>query len=160
MAYNGKYGKPSGGNIYLRLAFVLMCLVIVSVYMMGGLLAKYTVTGSGEDQARVAKFDVKITGAPENMEVTAGQDPDTGVYQITVQNDSEVAVSYEISTDADAALSCTLSSNSGQLAVGDSATHSLTTAVADWAAVTKDMTGESDSATYTVTVTVKVTQID
>lgn len=180
MENKAKYAKPSTGDTMMRIAFLLICLVILSAYMMGGLLAKYTASGSGEDSARVAKFDVKVTGAAEDVEIAAAQDTDTGLYQITVKNDSEVAVRYTIHVTiapgdenkdgqpdfASDDISCVIQrggavSNEGTLAVGAAeAVHTLTFTVVDWAAVTQFMTGTNDEVSFTFTVNVNVEQID
>ena len=184
MKYRTKYAKPSTGDGLMRIAFVLLCLVIFSVYMMGGLLAKYAASGSGEDSARVAKFDVKVTGTATDKEIVAVDVTDAnanpGTYQITVKNDSEVAVSYIISVTitpedrngdgtpdfASDDISCVIQrggavSNEGTLAVGAAeAVHTLTFTVVDWAAVTQFMTGTNDEVSFTFTVNVNVEQID
>lgn len=102
MANNGKYAKPSASltPVLLRVAFVLLCLLMVSMYLMGGLLAKYTANGSGDDSARVAKFDVDVTFSDGNgtiSDITADlKYGENGEYTITVVNKSEVAISYVI----------------------------------------------------------------
>lgn len=178
MENKAKYAKPSTGDTMMRIAFLLICLVILSAYMMGGLLAKYTASGSGEDSARVAKFDVKVTGAAEDVEIAAAQDTDTGLYQITVKNDSEVAVRYTIHVTVNPvekgghpafpadAIGCTIKrgdteTNSGSLAVGaEAALHTLTFTVVNWAEVTRYMEGGQDNVSFTFTVNVNVEQID
>ena len=175
MAFSAKYAKPSTGTVLMRVIFALLLLLIVSLYMVGGLLARYNATGSGEDDARVANFDVKVTGDAEDMVIEAAIDPDTGVYAITVENDSEVAVHYEISvsiTPTDglfpaSAISCTvkhgdLESDSGDLPAGPDATaiHTVIFSVNDWNAITQTMTGNQGEVSFAVTATVHVTQID
>ncbi len=41
-----------------RIAALLLCLTLISTYLLGGLYAKYITSATGEDSARVAKFDV------------------------------------------------------------------------------------------------------
>ncbi len=171
MAYQGKYTKPSSGNPVMRIAFLLLCLLIVSMYMTGGLLAKYHATGSGKDSARVAKFDVNVTGAGADLGIVCGVKPETDGYTLTVENDSEVAVRYTITVvivpdDGEfsaEAISCTVSDGAaGELPVGPDATktHMLTFKVVDWAEVTKNMTGKEGELSFSFTVTVDVAQID
>ena len=184
MKYRTKYAKPSTGDTMMRIAFLLLCLVIISVYMMGGLLAKYTANGSGEDSARVAKFDVKVTGTATDKEIVAVDVADAnanpGTYQITVKNDSEVAVRYTISVtitpedrNVDGTpdfesddIECVIKrgdteSNAGELAVGAAdAVHTLTFTVVDWAAITQFMTGPEGEVYFTFTVNVNIEQID
>lgn len=171
MAYQGKYTKPSSGNPVMRIAFLLLCLLIVSMYMTGGLLAKYHATGSGKDSARVANFDIKVTGTNEDMNVVCGETPETGSYTVTVENDSEVAVRYTITVEivpddgafSAGAISYTVTDGeTGELPVGpdETKTHTLTFEVADWAEVTKNMTGKEGELSFSFTVTVDVAQID
>ena len=80
-------------NIPMCLAAILLCLTLFSCHLCGGLYAKYSATGYGEDAARVAKFDVSEDGAyfSENIiidEVAPGSEE----REIIVTNNSEVAV--------------------------------------------------------------------
>ena len=84
-------------NIPIRIASVMLCLVLFSLYMTSGMFAKYTTGGNGKGNGRVAKFSVTATDAGESEYVfdQAKQQPD-GSYAVTVKNDSEVAVRYTI----------------------------------------------------------------
>lgn len=93
MQSNTKNRKPSG-NIMMRLAAVLFCLVMFSTYLMGGLYARYVTRGGGDDSARVAKFDVKGTGG--GLVTVRAEAAESGQYAITVTNLSEVDVSYDV----------------------------------------------------------------
>ena len=89
------------GGILLRVALVLLCLVLLSVYLMKGLYARYQTTGSGSDSARVAKFDVNVhfkEGGVLKDSVNAEMkyNQATGAYTIVVDNDSEVDIRYDI----------------------------------------------------------------
>lgn len=102
MAQQSEYRKPSGrppmrlGSLMIRIAAVLLCLVMISFHLMGSMFARYTTSGNGSDDARVAKFDVEITGtATENVKITYAV-TEGGVYTIEVENQSEVAVKYDI----------------------------------------------------------------
>lgn len=171
MAYQGKYTKPSGrppmqlGSLMIRIALILLCLVMVSIHLMSGMYARYTTKASGSDSARVAKFDVKITGDATDLEVSCTANDD-GSYKITVENHSEVAVSYTISVNKTgqgfdaSAVSADLDSNVGTLAVGGQAAHELTFTVNDWSAITATMDGESGEVPLNFTVTIDVVQVD
>ena len=80
---------PSGrrpirlGSLMMKAAAVLACLVLLSFHLMTGLYAKYSSTATGSDSARVAKFDVEYK-----------YDSDTRT--ITIINNSEVTVAYEV----------------------------------------------------------------
>lgn len=86
-------------NIPIRIASVMLCLVLFSLYMTSGMLAKYTTGGNGKIDSRVAKFNVTATDAGKSEYVfdQATVTPDGyGNYSVTVKNDSEVAVRYTI----------------------------------------------------------------
>lgn len=164
MAYQGRYEKPSGANVAMRAAFVLMCLVILSVYMMGGLLAKYSSTGTDSDDARVAKFAFTVQGAPAaDQIVCTAVDNGSSTYTVTIQNQSEVAVHYDLSlkftSGETAGVSYSFSPAAGDLAVGGNASSTLTFTV-DWDEFTVNKTGGSAEVTLNFSVTVNVTQID
>ena len=44
------------GSIMIRVAGLLFILIMISVYLLGGVLARYVTYGTGSDSARVAKF--------------------------------------------------------------------------------------------------------
>lgn len=176
MTYQGKYMKPSGrppmrlGSLMIRVALILLCLVMISIHLMSGMYARYTTNGTGSDDARVAKFDVDITGDPVDLVVSCTENPQTGTYKITVDNISEVAVRYTISVTTDiaagslyfdkSAVNAALDSNNGTLSVNDSGTHTLTFTVDDWSAITASMDGESNEVSLKFTVTIDVVQVD
>lgn len=90
-------------NPVLILAMVLLCLVMITTHMTAGLYARYTSSGSGEDSARVAKFEVTQSGTlTENMALSvkpgdeSDQKPGQEAGNIEVTNNSEVAVAYTI----------------------------------------------------------------
>ena len=164
MAYNGKYTKPSAGARLMRVAFVLLCLVILTVYLMGSLLARYHATGSGDDEARVAKFEVNLSGQMENDKIVCKAVPsDDGTYVVTIENKSEVAVHYdlkaEITSENVAGVTYRFDQDKGNLAPGATGTSNLTFTV-DWDEFTKEKTGSKATATLSFTVTADVTQID
>ena len=156
--------RPSGiglGGILMRVALACFCLVLLSVHLMGGLFAKYTSNGEGSDEARVAKFQVNVTGAPDAISIQCGEN-NSGIYTITIENVSEVAVHYDLSltmTGKTDGVTPVFSQDSGDLAVGASGSSTLTFTV-DWAAFTQEKTGASASETLDFTVTVNVVQVD
>ena len=82
--------------IVLRAAAVLLILVMLSTSMVAGRYARYTSSASGNDSARVAKFRVTESGDLKTtfiVKISPGKSVDK---IITVANDSEVAVEYEI----------------------------------------------------------------
>ena len=76
-----KYVRKPKMNIAMCVAGVLFCLTMVSTYMVSGLFARYSSTGTGSDSARVMKFG-KITieetgdfvGNTKNMMIIPGVD--------------------------------------------------------------------------------------
>lgn len=172
MAYNGKYLKPSfrkGQNpttLIVRTAMVLLCLVLVSTCWMGGLLAKYSTTGSGGDEARVAKFEVHTNGVKtEDISCTAEKNSD-GVYTITVNNASEVAVRYTLAVsmfgDAADGVAASFNADAGTLAPNAaSSEHTLTFSVVDWSKITDAVKNQSSGEfQLDFCVTVHIEQID
>lgn len=160
-----KRKNPSRVNIPMCAAGVLLCLTLFSVHLTSGLYAKYTATATGSDSARVAKFEVDVSG--QNLaDITCTQsDTDSSTYTITINNKSEVAVEYTLSVvynnTAPDGVSADFDgdSDSGQLAVGASAQRELTFTV-DWAEFTADNTGDSATETLNFTVNVHIEQID
>lgn len=89
-------------NRMIHLAGILLCLVMISFNLMSGIYARYSVTASSSDSARVAKFDIhydvkredNTTTAFLNIDLTPGA---TRKYELQVKNASEVAVNYTLS---------------------------------------------------------------
>ena len=84
---------------------VLLCMVLASFWLMCNIYARYTAEGSGSDEARVAKFDVTESGTLTQqikVDVWPGFNTGTsdttnqsnGTYQVSVTNNSEVAIEY------------------------------------------------------------------
>lgn len=183
MKYNGKYVKASApvavGTLMMRIAAVLLCLVLFSLHLMSGLYAKYTSSGNGDDTARVAKFEVNVTGIPSAVSIDS-KTTNNGTYEITVTNESEVAVEYDIIVtlgNQASGVSTVLKTGEiihtgstservttytgvANLAAGtNSATHNLTFVV-DWAEFTKNINDDSHNVDLTFTVTIHVDQVD
>lgn len=97
-----RYTHTEKPNIALRLAALLLCLTLFSLYLLSGLYARYTVTGTAADSARVAAFQptATITPATETIKYVYSNDPlppaYTVSYNIKVTNPSEVAVNCEL----------------------------------------------------------------
>jgi hypothetical protein len=151
------------GHVMMRIALVLLCLVMISFHLMGSMYARYTTKASSSNDARVAKFDVKVNGSDDvTIDCKVGED---GTYEITVNNESEVAVSYKISVSHGAVdgVSSSLNNNSGVLAPGTTTQakdHVLTFTV-DWAKFTADVeNAASKTVSFKFTVTIDVVQVD
>jgi len=84
-------------NWVLRAAGVLLCLVLASTYLVCGMFARYTTSASGSDSARVAKFSISGT-AIQSADITADLSPgEEKTCEMEINNDSEVAVEFEVS---------------------------------------------------------------
>ena len=83
-------------NIPMCIAAVLFCLVLFTTHLTGGLLARYTASGSANDNARVAKFRVTENYTTFSDSLVMGVSPGTIERTIEVKNDSEVVVAYTI----------------------------------------------------------------
>lgn len=93
--------KSRSGTVMLAVALSLLCFVLISTYMMSGLYARYTSSGSGDDTARVAKFDVSYAWEGE-VDIKV-QNSLEGSYTFSVTNNSEVAVRYSLYLNFDTA---------------------------------------------------------
>lgn len=146
MRYQGKYFAPSerkpvaASGILTRVAALLLCFVIASACMMSGLLAKYSTTGSGSDEARVAKFevdvvykngDVAVSGITANLKYNE----QTGSYTITVINNSEVAISYDIRIED---ISLVTTKKTGEVVAATAKTKGISVKLDDGASKTLD----------------------
>ena len=144
-----------------NLGLVLMCLMLVTFSMVGGLYARYSTTATGEATAQIAKFDVQVTGDTTEVAVDVAQETE-GVYTITITNNSDVTVEYDL-TMADeqpAGIVANFDHNEGNLLrPGENVARKLTFTV-DLAEVTKGMSGSSDRIRYHFTVKVNIEQVD
>ena len=143
-----------------NLGLVLMCLMLISFSMMGGLYARYSTTATGEATAQIAKFDVQVTGDTAAVAVNVAQVKE-GVYTFTITNNSDVTVKYGL-TMADeqpAGIVASFDQNEGKLLSGKNVACKLTFTV-NLDEVTKDMSGSSGSINYDFTVKVNVEQVD
>lgn len=183
------------GTLLIRTAAVLFCLVMVTTYLTAGLYARYTAQSRSGDSARVAKFDVKALGEILPPALTGEEEPlewivdstGNGEYQITVTNDSEVAVRYDVTVvlekDLPGYLTLELDKEAftkvdernhkkeaaGTLAPGGASEEHTLTFEMDWAKFTKDaaLTETTDgdiqvyrSETLPFTVKIRAEQID
>ena len=108
-------------NKMMRIASVLLVAVLLSTSVISGTFAKYTSTATGSDEARVAKWDFKVSGSTVNSntftfdlfktinDTAGGAESDInpsdgtiiapgtqGSFEITLKNDSEVTAQYKI----------------------------------------------------------------
>ena len=105
-------------NIFLRVALVLLCLVLLSTHFTAGLYARFTTRSSGKDHGRLASFSVKA----ENLVVSDGPivfddaaDAPVVSGSFRVSNPGETAVSYSVAIklgDEDVTSACTFPDDS------------------------------------------------
>ena len=144
-----------------NLGLVLMCLMLISFSMVGRLYARYSSTATGEATAQIAKFDVQVTGYTTDVDVDVAQETE-GVYTITITNNSDVTVEYDLTVDYGQPVSGIVANfdhNEGNLLPGKDVACELTFTV-DLDEVTEGMSGSSGSISYDFTVTVNVEQVD
>ncbi len=81
-------------------ALVVLCLVLFSLNMTSGLLARYTTRGMTNGGARTAEFMVAvrddINGTIQFEQGTSTFDSENNLYKVEVTNKSETAVRYTI----------------------------------------------------------------
>lgn len=144
-----------------NLGLVLMCLMLVTFSMVGGLYARYSTTATGEATAQIAKFDVQVTGDTTGVAVDVAEVKE-GVYTFTIINNSDVTVKYGLTMTCEQPVSgivANFDQNEGNLRSGENVARTLTFTV-DLDEVTKDMSGSSASIRYDFTVKVNVEQVD
>ena len=83
-----------------RLGVILACVLLCTVHLTGGLYARYSSSFSGDDGARVAKFDITsgFSGSVSEELKLNFYDPDalSDEVLISVSSKSEVTVSYDV----------------------------------------------------------------
>ncbi len=88
--------RNSKVNILMCTVSVLLCATLFSMYLVSGLYAKYTVSATDSDGARVAEFNITQEGTIfQNIEadVIPGT---TQSAELTITNGSEVAMEYTL----------------------------------------------------------------
>ena len=166
------------GNIMMRVAAVLFCLVLISTHFMSGLYARYISRGEGEDDARVAKFEVSSEWAGTvNIDVTKTTE---GNFTFKVNNLSEVAISYDLvltfENDFPTYLSAEIGTKTGTVDVDgktvtfekleslpsatEGATNTLLFTVTNVDGFTKNAVGNTHSEVLNFTAIIDCVQID
>ena len=144
-----------------NLGLVLMCLMLISFSMMGGLYARYSTTATGEATAQIAKFDVQVTGDNTAVAVDVAQEKE-GVYTFTITNNSDVTVEYDLTVaygQPVPGIVANFDRDEGKLLSGKNVARKLTFTV-NLDEVTKSMNGSTGSINYNFTVKVNVEQVD
>ncbi len=86
--------KRSCGRILMICALVLLCLVVISTYMLGGIFAKYLRNGDIADSARVMKFG-EISVYEPGISTTAAVGQNSFMITPGVPVAKEAAVRFE-----------------------------------------------------------------
>ena len=171
--------KRPSGCITLRIAAVLLCLVLFSMHLTAGLYARYTAKQGGTDSARVAAFNVDVEGVGNSVTVdyVKGNGQDAGIQKLKITNNSEVAVSYDITVEIEAVgfrISVTLNGkafetdkpqtfefkNAGQIPANSVGYCDLEFKVMDWGEFTNLENSSKIQRTLEYSITVDVAQID
>lgn len=166
-------------NIPMCAALVLLLLTMISIHLTCGLYARYTAISSSQDSARVAKFHVIGSVDKKDISVNCTQTEKSGVYTITVSNQSEVTVKYIIyvkldqnvvGTDLwvkmdeeDGYVEQTMKFTQKPLAPFRDRTHTLELGVHNWATVTSKAENPGDASVDWVLnfdVDIAVEQVD
>lgn len=154
-----KTNKLLSGTDILRFSFALLIVTLLSASLMGGVMARYTVTATGSDSARVAIFDVRAV-LEEKTDIDLEADNGTNTernaaayYEFSIApGNTEVTTKYGIQV--------TLTDESGNTAWPDGLTATLTDADGTETLATSDdgvfadvgsfSPGETGSVTYRV----------
>lgn len=85
--------------VVFHVGLVILCMVLISTYLTGGLYARYTSSDSSSDSARVAKFDIKnqITSHVVDLELHFFDSAKSSAsLPFSVTSGSEVSVKYDV----------------------------------------------------------------
>ena len=114
--------------LVFRIGVALLCAILITSHMMGGLYARYHSSGTGSATASVAKFSVSCSSSDDNITKTLeiGSE-ETVTYSFTVTNTSDVTIQYTIVIE-NLPQGVNVGGNSGTftLKYGASQSHTLT----------------------------------
>lgn len=114
--------------LVFRIGVALLCAMLITSHMMGGLYARYHSSGTGSATANVAKFSVSCSSSDSNTTKTLeiGSE-ETVTYPFTVTNTSDVTIRYTIVIE-NLPQGVNVGGNSGTftLKYGASQSHTLT----------------------------------
>ena len=122
--------------LVFRIGVALLCAMLITSHMMGGLYARYHSGVTGNAAGSVAKFSVSCSSSDNNTTKTLeiGSE-ETVIYAFTVTNTSDVTIQYTIVIE-NLPQGVDVSGNSGTftLKYGASQSHTLTFQATDAAA--------------------------
>ncbi len=159
-----------------RIAALLLCLTVFTVYLMSGMVAKFSTAASGSDSGRVARysFDVSkddstaftvdlsglnVPSASETVlfKVTDGNCEVPQKYTVTVEDMGNLPLTYDLVKDGTSVLSTKGTTAEFTFTAGTPETHNYSLTVT-WNGTQADHTLSSEIDF--VIVTVKAEQID
>lgn len=115
--------------LVLRVGVALLCALLITSHMMGGLYARYYSGFTGNATANVAAFSVSCSSSDDNTTKTLeiGSE-ETVTYSFTVTNTSDVTIQYTILIENLPQGVNVISGNSGTFILkhGASQSHTLT----------------------------------
>lgn len=83
--------------LIFRVSLVLLCALVISTRLMGGLYARYSTTATGSDSARVAKFSFSDNYETQMQTVSLSISPgEDAALPIKITNTGEVALRYTV----------------------------------------------------------------
>lgn len=114
--------------IVFYIGMALLCLTMISIHFSAGMYARYVTTDHAQDEARVAKFDVKQSGTMTQSLHKTMRPGDSFTKEIEITNDGEAYVScvVRVETTGNLPLDYSWTEQTVSLAPGDTETLSLT----------------------------------
>ena len=86
--------------IVFRIAVVLFCAMLCSLYLVSGLYARYSATATASDSARVATFSFKDDLSTQTQILPTTFSPgESLITKITIQNDGDVTLKYTVTVE-------------------------------------------------------------
>lgn len=143
-------------NFVFKLVAVLLCLVLLVTHLSSKLYAKYTSRASGSDSARVAVWNVDASSNESGLvincaDASAVDQVMTDAYGLTVTNDSEVAVSYDLIVVFNQALADEITLTLDNNAIPDTTTDNKTFVFSNVGQLGVGSTSKDHTLTFSVT---------
>lgn len=149
-------------NIKTPLAFkaalVVMCAVLVSFHLTGGLYARYSTVASGSDSARVAKISMAVDPGFSGYTIPDDTITDDGstysmIESFTVTNDGEVAYKYSLNLVLSQDIS--LDGDGNEVNYNNPKPYDIYTATVPFDRAVKNISIVEDTVSITDTTTIK-----
>lgn len=86
--------------LVFRVGLALLCAIILSIHLMGGIYARYSTSDSASDRARVAIFSFEDDLSEQSQIVSLSLIPGESIpTMITIKNDGEVTLRYVVTIE-------------------------------------------------------------